>query len=84
MDLIFSPSPSAEWNGYFSQVPLLNEIDTFLTSLCWMKFLFLMHAVICRRLERFSNYIPYPPQPYLLTCPQVSEISICKTFEAEK
>jgi hypothetical protein len=26
MDLIFSLGPSAEWNGYFSQVPLLNEI----------------------------------------------------------
>jgi hypothetical protein len=37
-----------------------------------------MHAVICRRLER---YIPYPPQPYLLTCPQVRKK---KTFEAEQ
>jgi hypothetical protein len=35
-------------------------------------------------LKGFSKYIPYPPHPYLLTFPQVLEISICKTFEAEK
>jgi hypothetical protein len=35
-----------------------------------------MHAVI-RRVEGFPD-IPYPPQPYSLTCPQVR-----KTFEAE-
>ena len=37
-----------------------------------------MHAVI-RRVEGFPD-IPYPPQPYSLTCPQVRK----KTFEAEK
>jgi hypothetical protein len=30
-------------------------------------------------LKGFQN-TPYPPQPYLLTCPQVRK----KTFEAEK
>jgi hypothetical protein len=38
-----------------------------------------MHVVICRRVEGFPD-IPYPPQPYLLTCPQVRK----KTFEAEQ
>jgi hypothetical protein len=38
-----------------------------------------MHVVICRRVEGFPD-IPYPPQPYSLTCPQVRK----KTFEAEQ
>jgi hypothetical protein len=37
-----------------------------------------MHVVICRRVEWFPD-IPYPPQPYSLTCPQIK-----KTFEAEQ
>jgi hypothetical protein len=36
-----------------------------------------MPVVICRRVEGFPD-IPYPLEPYSLTCPQVK-----KTFEAE-
>jgi hypothetical protein len=42
-----------------------------------------MHAVI-RRVEGFPD-IPYPPQPYSLTCPQVRKIFEAETnIEAEK
>jgi hypothetical protein len=42
----------------------------------WNDYLLIL-AVIYRRVEGFPD-IPYPPQPYSLTCPQVR-----KTVEAE-
>jgi hypothetical protein len=81
--LVSSSGPSAMMNliciVFFSgslldtllQVPLL---DVLLQVPLLEYMLFEMNADICRRLGRSTKtqkFIPYPPQPYLLTCPQV-------------
>jgi hypothetical protein len=49
-----------------------------------MKLIFFLKQIFSsvQGLKGLQKFIPYPPQPYLLTCPQVLEIKICKTFEA--
>jgi hypothetical protein len=75
---ILSQVPLLDKVDILSQVPLLDEVDILSQVPLLDEFLLEMNAAICRRLERSSKnlqkFIPYPPQPYLLTCPQVFEI----------
>jgi hypothetical protein len=79
---VFSQVPLLDKVDILSQVPLLDEVDILSQVPLLDAFLFEMNAAICRRIERSSKnlhkFIPYPLQPYLLTCPQVFEI---KTFQ---